>query len=166
MAELTDTITDVRLKSFAIRNLGMLEAKKGNIKLAEEKYLESIKYSLQRQDLYNAGYVRLQLGKLYLGEKSYAKANEQLHLPLSLFDKLGNVEHQVESYVAILKLNNSSKKYDETIAQANNALSLLSQNGSTDIKKQFFEELAEAYAKKVTSKRRIDTTRNIKCGPA
>lgn len=146
MAELTDTITDVRLKSFAIRNLGMLEAKKGNFDIAEEKYLESIMYSTQRHDLYNVGYTRLQLGKLFLANAYPDKAKEQLNLSLSLFDELGNIEHQMETYVAILKLNNSTKQYKQTIQQANNALALLSENGSTDIKKQFFEELAIAYA--------------------
>ena len=148
MAELTDTISDVRMKSFAIRNLGMLEAKKGNIKAAEEKFLEAIKYSTQRQDLYNIGNVRLQLGKLFFENKSYKKAKEQLDLSISLFDELGNVEHQVETYIAILKLNNTIKEYDETILQADKALLLLSQNESTDFKKQFYEELAIAHAEK------------------
>jgi len=148
MAEITNDKSDLRMKSFAIRNLGMLEAKRGNIKLAEEKYLESLDYSMQRKDNYNVGTIRLLLGKLYMREKFYERAKKQLNLSLSVFNKLGNVEHQVETYVAILKLNNTIKKFDETINSANNALELISKNKSTDIKKQFFEELAIAHAEK------------------
>ena len=148
MKKYADTIQDVRIQSFAIRNIGMLHAKQGKLADAESNYQNSIDLSIQRKDLYNEGYTRLLLGKLYAEQANYTEAKTEFYKSLLLFDELGNIEHQVETYVAILKINNKMGNYDETIVTANKALALIQQNESTDIKKQFYEELAIAHAKK------------------
>ena len=143
-----DTIQDVRIQSFAVRNIGMLNAKQGKLVEAESYYQTSINLSIQRKDLYNEGYTRLLLGKLFAEQEHYADAKIEFYKALALFTELGNIEHQVETYVAILKNNNELARYDETIVVANEALELIQNNESTDIKKQFYEELATAHAKK------------------
>lgn len=148
MLTVADTLNDLRIKSFAVRNVGMLQAKKGELIKAKKNYLESIRISTQQSDLYNEGYTRLMLGKLLFSQKNFIDAKAEYTSALHLFDQLGNIEHRVETYVAILKLHNELQQYDLTISLANEALSLIEQNKSTSVKKTFFEELAEAYAEK------------------
>ncbi len=143
-----DTMQNIRVKSFLIRNLGLLNSQKGLHDEAEKYLLEAKELSHKSNDRFNEAYSFLCLGQLYVDQKKYTTANKNFEKALNLFQKLGNVEHQTETYISIIKTHNATGNYDETIKQALEVSSLISSNKSTDIKAQYYEELAHAYSKK------------------
>lgn len=143
-----DTMKNIRVKSFLLRNLGLLNSKKGIYNDAEKYLLEAKDLSNKSNDRFNEAYSFLCLGKLYVDKKQFTKAIQNFENALDLFNQIGNVEHQIETYVSILQTQNALGNYDQTIKQAQIAHSLVSNNKSTDTKAQYYEELAHAYSMK------------------
>lgn len=146
MNGIVDTMDNLKIKAYSSGITGLLHMKKNEPDKALKKYMYSIQTANEIGDVYNGAYTKIFLGELLLQEKDFQKAEVYFKEALLDFKNLGNIEHRLDAYISIIKFYNEIDNYEKSVSYGDEAFSLVEQNQSSDIKMQFFKELATAHA--------------------
>lgn len=121
----------------AVGELGILQKKLGNTKLAEQLLLEDIEISNKIQEGRNLMYARIQLGELYLENNQIDKAYSELNKALKYAQTkayLKGFEYDIYKFLLQIALQNGNTQEEISIRRHLDELDVLLSNTESDAK--------------------------------
>lgn len=146
--EISDKLNYTIGKSLAIRNLGTLYYKRGEIEKAIDLYKDGLELAINNDDHFNAGHIHLLLGKANHERKEFDEALHNYFEAVNHFKIRKEDQTTIDCYFQIAELYLDTKDYAQAMQYANLGKELANKEATFEHQLRYSELMAKSYEAK------------------